>query len=306
MPLLRNLIQNRASNLSEPSPPNEPTVSITSNLRRPISEGVNLKNVLDAGDNRHEAPRSGNEYAHLTSLVNACARKLVLMDQGNTPVHQRVTGGHRVMWKMGRFIERHIRDTYIREAGTDAVMGLWTCRCGETVTRPMIGSLLPTCSVCSSMASRYMEYTVKDHEYLIAGNPDLIVLERDGALTVVEIKSMNGPDFNELEAPLGAHSIQAAAYRRLLLTLGHNVSDRVVVLYCTKLFVFGSPYKEFVVDPHSPVIQNSLEDIWRVAALRRDYRSNGLPPKRPSCDRSGFNAKPAVSCPLVAECFARS
>ena len=45
--------------------------------------------------------------------------------------------------------------------------------------------------------------------------------------TIVEIKSMNGPDFEVLNRPEGAHVEQAATYRRLNEITGRRTNQQI-------------------------------------------------------------------------------
>lgn len=264
-----------------------------------------VSRILHTQDSLPEPQRHNVGYTHLSALLkNPCVRQLRFMDENqDKQVFQSVTGAHRLMWKLGRAIETHIRETYIKGVKGKGVFGNWECACGAVKhAGKRFSETWLSCQRCRTKPDNYKEYTVFDHDAGIAGNPDFLVYGGD-ILTVVEIKSMNGEDFELLRAPMPDHVYQAAGYRRLLKQNGFNVSKNVVIVYATKKFKYGSPYKEFSVDVTVPQYENVLNGMWGVAQEIKQSRLAKTIPPRKVC--SSVNAKEAKKCSFCTDCFMR-
>lgn len=284
---LCNGVQNRA----EPEPP-APISALPADL---------MRSVLDTQDRVPERTRSSIPgYMHVSSLVDMmCPRQYAILIREDRPVFRSVTGGHRVMWNIGRGVESHIRTQYLRGVRRRGVFGRWTCPCGDADRK---GFYAPDfkCSTCSKTASIYKELTVFDPEAKIVGNPDLI-LEHQKRLVVVEVKSMSAKQWDELERPLGNHIFQAGMYRHLLTLEGYQTHTHVSILYCTKDFKWGSPYKEFHVDASTPERVRTFEAARDYARNLAAHAAAGTLPPRERCETT--TSKQAQSCPVVASCF---
>lgn len=297
MALLRNL-RDRHPAAERPSRPVNTPREPASAPTIPVSV---LKTVLDTEDRVTETPRgTSSGYAHLTDLIGLCPRYGQLAQAAHTPVHRSVTGGHRVMWAIGRAVEKHIRDTYIRSVNFKGVWGRWKCACERTVTDGLWQG--HTCSFCGTPASNYHELPLADEEAGIIGSPDFVTLSARERLVITEIKSMTPEEWKTIEEPKITHRVQGSGYNRLYRINGFEVEPYVSVIYCTKLFRFGSPYKEFVYRVQSDAVAEAeLDSMWETARIIKAGR--GLAPRLPAC--SSHTTKAAAACPLVGECFMR-
>lgn len=258
-----------------------------------------LSDVLDAQDRVPERTRSALPgYTHVSSLIGLCPRQLVLMRREDRLLLNTVTGGHRVMWRIGRAVETHIRDQYISARRRQGIIGQWKCRCEETVRVGFHQSVV--CAKCNGPTDHYHELPLFDHTAKVVGNPDILIAH-NGAVVVVEIKSMNAEQFAEINAPLGNHVFQAGMYHDLLPNMGYRAHRQAVIIYCTKQFKYGSPYKEYHVDMTSPALQADRSSaVRRAAEVAHAMDTNSLP-ARTMC--TGPTSTMARQCPVVTSCM---
>jgi CRISPR/Cas system-associated exonuclease Cas4 (RecB family) len=259
-----------------------------------------VKRVVDMRDSMPELKRTGQPgYVHLSELVRLCARQHCLMVDSGIAQEMTIVGAHRVLWKIGRAVEHHVRSQLIDGIPTE-ILGKWSCVCGETTFtghRPD-----RSCPRCGSRINRYHEYTLFDHENGVVGNPDVILRHRDRYVPV-EIKSMVKTDWEELRGPKGDHIIQAIGYRRLLQVNGFPVHNDVALIYTSKDFAWGSPYKEFHVRV-TPRLEQQLDDLFAEAKRVKEWVTTQRLPERTCCThQTGRRAK---DCPVADRCFARN
>jgi hypothetical protein len=262
-----------------------------------------VKTALDALDRVPESVRSATPgFMHVSSLLEFCPRQVALMRQEDRAMTRVVTGGHRVMWRIGRAVETHIRDQFLSGRNRRGVFGRWTCVCERTSFTGTWRAV--TCQTCQHPVDQYGEYAVRNTELRVVGNPDLLFEHRGDVLVVTEIKSMNAKEFDALTAPKGDHVFQASMYRRLLAMEGRKVHKDVVILYCTKDFKFGSPYKEFHVDTTNATWANAVELAFEQLRAFNAAHDAGRLPARERCPSPTCSA--AKACPVVSACFNRS
>ena len=215
------------------------------------------------------------------------------------------------MWAIGRAVEKHIRDAFVRAVKREGVIGQWACRCGKS---KRVGLYSPTykCEHCSQGLYTYGEVTLLDHQYRIAGNPDLLYYRPDNLrLRIVEIKSKKQALFDELTKPEANHILQASIYRRLAKIEGYDVDDYVSIVYGSKDYTFrGRPYKEYHILP-SEGVEATLDDMWSRAGAVREFLdafkiegvSATLPNRITAC--ASVTSTTAKGCDQCHACFAR-
>ncbi len=265
-----------------------------------------VSRVVGTQDAIPEVKRHNNGYMHLSELLHdVCPRQVILTDRNPTKrVYQAATGGHRVMWKLGRAVEAHVRDSYIRGVKGKGVLGVWSCKCGNRSETGLFSTDWVNCRRCDSALTNYGEVTLFDHDAGIVGNVDLPIYIGQ-SVTVVEIKSMNGEEFDALQAPIPDHVYQAAGYRRLLIKRGDlRVSDTIIIHYSTKKFKFGKPYKEFHINASDPTIDRVLDGVWQRASDIKRHRLEQSLPARELCRSS--DSPRARKCVHCGECWSRS
>lgn len=290
------------SPLSPRSAPEQPVIPLSSLTRGYVT------GVVSGQDSQAEESRvsQANDYLHLSSLINACPRMHVLAHRYEVTIHNFVSGAHRVMWAMGRAAEHHIRTSFIRGVNWQGVYGRWRCVCGKRRVEgflPTGGPRAALCASCGSGCELYEEMAWRDEAAKIVGNPDLTFQTRDG-LAVVEIKSMNGDEYEALIAPKPDHVLQALGYRRLIQSAGIAVAPSVVIIYVNKKFQFrGGIYKEFLAS-ESEATTPALDMMWgaaRAIQAGKQAGANVIPVRLPACTSSGTTV--AKRCPTCTYCF---
>lgn len=270
-----------------------------------------IKTVMSM-DSAPEEFRSGSEYIHVSGLIDYCARKESLAFSnrlaGGGARMRKVMAADRIIWAIGRAVESHVRAQFVEGTRGAGVIGEWSCKCGQTTKRGEMPRTI--CRTCGEKASKYGEYTLRDDVRKVVGNPDLLYERPDnGAVRVIEIKSMNVNQYKELESPVAHHVVQAACYHRLLRENGFTPDDIVSIFYACKDF-HPKPYKEFhvVIDEH---ISARIDDLFELAATRSEWieshKAGGcvsLPERLGAC--SSPTATRAKNCPECLGCFSRN
>lgn len=264
-----------------------------------LPEGF-VTNTVTAQDRIPERIRASQAgYVHVSSLTAFCGRQLVLMRREERPLLRSVTGGHRVMWRVGRAVEAHIREQFIKGRHFHGILGRWTCRCGK-MSMPGLYRSTAVCNSCNGAVDVYGEYTLLDPESHLVGNPDLLI-EHEGAVVVVEIKSMARERWEALQAPLADHVLQAGMYHDLLPKHGMRPHKSLVFVYCTKEFKYGSPYKEFHVDATTGMLLNQRAGLRAQVRDAMAHEMAGTLPARTVCRNT--SAQMAKECAVCAACF---
>ena len=230
------------------------------------------------------------------------------MERDGVARKQLPRSAHRLLWKIGRAVEKHIRDTIIDAVDFQGVLGGWQCACEAT---SYVGEHTEqACPKCQKRCDTYCEISLMDDAAKVAGHPDmLLVVERH--VHVMEIKSINKKDFDALEGPLPDHVFQAGSYVKMLKEtvdgLPHPVSDTAIFVYGCKDFSFkGQPYKEYHVAISKNPISKAIKQAWAEAHATHVFKSTqtkGLPPRWAACHCK--DTATAKGCPCVVNCFAR-
>lgn len=261
-----------------------------------------LSTIVENQDRRPERSRINprdDGYLHVSSFINACARREVIAYLYAPEHFNRVTAAHRLVWDIGRSVEKHIRTQFIKGTEARGVYGRWECRCGYSFHVGMKPQATG-CSICSFPRDRFVEEPIRNDKYMLTGSADLPVMFGD-YLLVTEIKSMNKDDFEKLDGPKGDHVTQVGSYRRLYKEAGWKVHDKALVIYANKAFRMGSPYREFQVDCTDAHVERQVNIVFRAAAAVKRHREARSLPARTVC--SGLGSKMAKECPLVGLCF---
>ena len=256
--------------------------------------------------------RVDSDYVHVSSMIGWCPRQVALLMKRSQSVPMSVRSEMRLLWAIGRAVEKHIRDGIIEHIGRDKAFGNWTCQCGAT-SFVGFGKFLPSyCRKCSGSVTCYTEYQVKSDDYRVRGSIDLLVAPH-GELVPVEIKSItNSPSanskkvgFDSLKQALGDHQHQAGIYGYLLRhekvaeEYGVKPSDSFVVLYGSKDYRFGKPYKEF----HVPIAAREKPAVTDLKLAKQAWRASKNLSPLPMRVCSTIECTRAKECPVALECF---
>jgi len=253
----------------------------------------------DAAPERQRSGGNDDGYLHASSLIGMCAREQVISALHGTPTHQSVSGPVRLIWAIGRAVERHIRNSVIKARDWNGVYGMWKCRC---LASSHLGEYPRhrTCPVCITELRNYFEPTLYSEAHRVIGSPDITGMVVDHWV-VGEIKSMTKDQFDALTEPLADHVLQALLYRRLYRLMGFPVHDKVAIIYGRKDFKFGGPkavYKEYHVEAAD--WSGQIERMMESAQSVKRHREAGTLPDR-VCPNADFSR--AKGCPRVGLCF---
>ncbi len=279
----------------------------------PIAEHVSpdelqpnfVKDMIDRVDAVPERSRLGRGGAiHVSSLVDLCPRQYYLAHEHGTEDYvdhlgRRLTGGLLVTFAIGRAIDTFIKERVVRATRRQGMYGMWVCPCRHT---RRLGMYVPTqCQRCDRAVDIYNEPILRNEEYRIIGRPDITLVDTNNHYLPVEVKSMARDRWDSLEEPLADHVLQALLYRWMYEQEGRRVHDHVVLLYVTKDFRYGSPYKEFHIHHMDPRAMAGVSLALHLAAQIRDARAAGVAPERTLCDNA--TCARARNCPVQALCF---
>jgi hypothetical protein len=262
-------------------------------------------------DSRAERNRisGGDGYVHVSELSNGlCPRaKFIAYDESVLLVNK-PRPSDRIVWAIGRAVESHVRGLFLKSFGRKAAYGKWACACGTLHNEGMFNNMR-RCTACGHKAEFYHEITLRNDEYMVVGNPDLVMIQ-GGAFEVVECKSIKTksspqhPGFDTLSEPFTGHVMQALMYRHLLKLAGHKVTPRVMIFYAAKDYAMKSPYKPFVVNATAPENEDAVKRLMDTAAAYVAARSRQRAPNRlGAC--SSRHSTTAKTCPVCEQCFRR-
>lgn len=241
------------------------------------------------------------EYMHASDLIYRCTRAMALSDKLRIPFTPEIVyDGRGLTFAQGRAIQDYVTSRLKTNAATK-LYGQWRCFCG---TRTHVGTFdtakrLPPCEKCDGAVVHYHEIVIHNEMYKLVGAVDLLLIE-NGALYVIECKSINKKDWDELRRPIPDHAIQTLLYWFLLREAGYSLNEWASILYVVKEFKIGSPYKEFPINIEEQIhrLDDYLEDAKKLKAARK---RKGLPP-RITC--ATINSPAAKKCSFAVQCFA--
>lgn len=253
----------------------------------------------------------------LKPTAEFCPREHAFMDMGVAKKKGSFVGTSlRMTFNHGTFMERQIRDVYLR----DIVVGQWECGICHHEHSSFGKAPKIKCPSCGwGNKWGYKEPRFADEETGVSGGIDMLLDIGQPKLLIVEIKTMTPEDFKTLAAPLAEHKFRTSLYLKLAESSKWEVSDRVnttesKILYVTKSFGFKdetlklagikdapfSPFKEFTIRRNDDILANPMAKAkvlqkWRATkqGMPAGVCSNGL------CKR-------AQGCPAVAPCFSGS
>lgn len=269
-------------------------------------EDQGLAKILDAQDRISEQSRDGAARVHLSSIMSDwCSRRYAIHFRHGGFINRTPQSADRLLWEIGRAVERHIRAQLIAARGAESVLGIWRCVCKRTERTGFGLSNPPSCRHCFTPVSNYGELQVVTPDMPLDGNPDLI-LATGRVLRVVECKSIKLKDFEALEEPKADHMMQASGYAFLLPRVcppGFEVSSDVTILYGAKDYPRPGVrvYKDFTKRARVDAGLLVSQAMQEVAGILAGDKSIPLPPRLTACSSSG--ATRAKNCSACALCF---
>jgi len=241
----------------------------------------------------------GGEHVHVSDVISKCIRKIAIMRRMDLRHPQEsLMDGHAITFAIGEALHDYVKAKFTK-GHPDKVWAEWKCSCGATSHTGTFSSI-PTkqCPECCTAVDKHNEVPFVDPEYMLKGNPDLILwMDQYGAYYVIEIKSIAAEPWKELARPLPDHTVQIAFYWNILKKAGYPVVDKVSILYVNKEFSFKFPYKEFMIDPQAVDLGIYWDDL---AALKASGEGGPLPMRVVCATDSAPEAK---KCPVCVTCF---
>lgn len=241
-------------------------------------------------------------FLHVSDLIYKCPRKMVLADRFNRPMHGRdIYDSSGLTFAMGNAIHDFVRNK-IRDKHPATIYGSWSCLCKESKFMGTREQALEKgkCQSCKNDLNVYDEFQIRNETLKVIGHIDLCLWLLN-ALLLVEIKSINRAAFSELVRPIPEHTIQILLYWYFAREMGLALHDKVSILYTVKEWMFGNPYKEFVMQPS--LMMGRLDDYLEDAASLREALDDPEKPipARIICARE--NSPEARKCELATICF---
>jgi hypothetical protein len=240
------------------------------------------------------------DYVHVSDLVGKCLRKVAVSDKHHLPIPlESIWPSLRLTFAQGVAMADTMVEDAIRQA-PDLVYARWSCQCGEVedigTHQDKFGR--KECTDCLTATTKYNELTFRDEEYAVIGNCDLTLYFND-AFYINEIKSIAGEAWKTLEAPKPEHLLQAMFYWWLAKRNNLQLHDKISIIYASKAFVFGNPYKEFTVQPSK--FMHRLEEYLEDAKALKEYKWGGKMPIKVEC--ATIECTTAKNCHISGPCF---
>jgi len=219
---------------------------------------------------------------------------------------RQVGQGQRLLWKLGRAAETHVRET-LKYAFPSQAYGVWQCGCEQSTYE---GTWLEAvekdvCHVCGWRLCKYQEMCFQDDERKIVGSPDLL-LSLSAGFVPVECKSANAKSFVKIQKrPESDHVLQNLGYVRLGERSGYRMAGFGIVIYVAKEYKWGEvPYREHVVTERRYRLSGTLDLLDRTAEMVVLYseRGSGFPDRLRYC-MGGPDSSRAKKCSACALCF---
>ena len=240
------------------------------------------------------------EYTHVSDLLYKCMRLVAISGQmGVLPPEEPIWPAMSLVHEMGEAGHDWVKGRIMQETGN--VFGNWACICGHTTVERALLKQAETniCEKCGYPADVYKELTLRDEEYKLVGNCDLAV-EYANQYVLSELKTISRAQFDTLTDAKPDHKMQLHFYSWMAQREGLSVYKRMSVFYICREWVFGSPFKEFIMDASES--EEAIQPYLAEAAAIRDWKHrNGQLPQRTLCATK--DDKRAVKCPMVSRCF---
>lgn len=294
----------RPATQSRPEPKTAPQRA-SDNRHAPLENDSPLKSILWRGPQLRN--RRTGDYLHVSDLVGKCIRQKALSQRLKVPLGiEELWDSQLITFDTGEAIGRFIVTKLTENDGR--LYGHWRCNCividdaEPSIIGPMHredAEAHPPCDKCGANYVRYDELHLVCPEYRIQGHADVALWWQDKAY-LGEVKSMAVNRWENLRAPLMDHIVQLLFYWWLCRRLQIPVHDVGSILYVSKDWQIGNPYKEYKIDfanQFDSVAGPFMEEVYQYLA----FRENGTMPERSCCGQPTDDY--AKNCPFVHQCF---
>jgi hypothetical protein len=245
--------------------------------------------------------KAGETLIHVSDLIYKCPRKVILAHLHTIAlVEEPIFASLGLTFRQGEAIHDHVRDTIGRHH-PEQIYARWKCKCNAS---SFVGTLAkslkkPVCEKCGTKVDHHNELQVINESINVVGSPDLLLL-KNSAFYINEIKSIAARYWDDLERPQPNHIIQVLFYWWLMREAGKKLHDHVSVLYVCKDFRPRTPYKEFTMN--APEILDRLEPyIAEARVIKEGIHNEGDLPERSVCATE--DSSEAKKCEVCSLCF---
>lgn len=252
--------------------------------------------------------RADSAYLHVSDLVYKCTRMIALSRHLSLPIRgEAVMDSRGLTFQIGRAVQDFVTKRLMLNA-PELLWGWWSCHCGQMMdvagkTYAQIREEEALCPSCGGPHINYEETVWVDPARNITGSVDLVLHLPTGHFYPIEVKSIVGTRWADIERPLPEHLIQSMFYWNLMHAAGLPMLDQYSVLYVKKEMVFASPYKELFVTPsdHQTRLADFLEEAAELKQFLETEEEDDLPPRTVCSNPLSPGAK---KCPFALQCFA--
>ena len=176
--------------------------------------------------------KAGETYIHVSDLIYKCPRKVILAHLHKIAlVEDPIFASLGLTFGIGEAIHDYVRDI-VAKHHPEQIYARWKCKCEATEFIGLLSRALkkPPCEKCGTKLDNHNELAVTNDGINVVGSPDLL-LYKQSAFYVNEIKSIAASYWDELERPQPNHIIQVLFYWWLLREQGKKLHSHVSILY---------------------------------------------------------------------------
>lgn len=240
-----------------------------------------------------------------SQLYRDCMRQLVLGTKLERRVRSKVSFHQRVTFMIGNAVHDWIQNT--EDLFGNYRRGWWACSaCEKFIKWDRPPSEEWKCPECGAgyRAARYEEHSIALLKPLVVnGHPDLFIRFKNKT-RLVELKTINGKDFEKLFLPKIDHVWQVLTYLWALKydpVLKDKVDrEKAYICYLSKRSGYGQfPLKMFHVEYNHEIL---LEILRKLNLYKQGIENGKLPPLHGECQRKNRGAR-AGECSVRFECF---
>ena len=245
-------------------------------------------------------------YPRASSIYKDCMRQLVLLNLKGIEEKEYVGFSQNVVFNIGNSVHYWAQNTKAL-VSDDLKSGFWRCRaCGYTTVFTKVVKI--NCPVCGAQhkAFEYQEYSLKiTSPVFVTGHPDMFVEKPVSNFRVMEFKTINSKDFDDLKAPLIEHQWQLQTY---MWGIGKDKLAKEIqfdpkygyIMYISKIFKRNSsPVKTFVVKKDKTVLNEIMK---KLTAFKKGLSTKIPPAPLDQCIDSNFCAYTAKNCAVLEYC----
>jgi hypothetical protein len=251
-------------------------------------------------------PGRSMDVVHASDVTKPefCPRQWALFDLfDKDPSQDFVPTAMDVTYRLGTETERLL----VEDWGGESVIGNWICRHCQ-VTRSMSPHPEGRCASGKHHWWEYCQVIVESKEYGIQGSLDSLFNLGAPQLFIVEVKTLNPKEFEDILVPQPEHRLRTNLYMWIVEHSQHPYRDKINTKEARVLYVSRSygkmnpdweeilPFKEFIVKRND----GDLQEFLKRAMGLKTFREQGLMPFGICLTALDKTAK---KCSVCQQCF---